>query len=211
MSMRVFKSAILSLLICLGASDVVTAESANPQVVMDTSMGEIVVELFPEESPVTVANFLEYTDEGFYDETIFHRVKAWFVVQGGGVTEFYERKETRPAIVNESENGLRNDRGTVAMARYADPDSATSQFFFNVEDNNELDARRNRAGYTVFGKVVKGMDVVDAISEVETGAAEGFANLPVDTILVKSVRRVGAPAKAKQSKIGIESFKPLER
>ncbi len=166
------------------------AGAANPRVVLDTSMGEVVVELFPEDAPVTVANFLEYVDAGFYDETIFHRVKPWFVVQGGGVSTFYNRKPTRDTIVNESDNGLRNQRGTVAMARYADPDSAASQFYFNVEDNDGLDPSANKAGYTVFGKVIRGMEVIDAISELETHAAHGFANLPVEQVVVKSVRRL---------------------
>ena len=165
------------------------AGKANPRVTFDTSMGKIVVELFQYDAPITVANFLEYTDKRFYDDTIFHRVKAWFVVQGGGISPFYNRKPIGAMIRNESANGLKNGRGTIAMARFADPDSAASQFFFNVEDNDGLNPKHNKTGYTVFGKVVSGMDVVDAISEVKTHAAHGFANLPIEPVVVKTVRR----------------------
>ena len=155
-----------------------------------TSAGDITVELNPDAAPLTVANFVQYADEGFYAGTVFHRVLANFVVQGGGFTENLERKETRDPIANESLNGLPNARGTIAMARTNDPDSATSQFYFNVTDNPELDPQPGQAGYTVFGEVTSGMDVIDQIAAAAVESREGFDDLPVDPVAILSVEVV---------------------
>jgi peptidyl-prolyl cis-trans isomerase B (cyclophilin B) len=153
------------------------AAEQNPVVIMKTSMGDIHIELLPGEAPATVANFLQYADDGFYDGTIFHRVIDGFMVQGGGFTTELERKETRPPVQNEADNGLANDRGTVAMARTSEPHSATSQFFINVKDNDFLNHRNKTPrgwGYTVFGRVVEGMETVDAIRRLPTGSGGPF-------------------------------------
>ncbi len=164
----------------------------NPKVAMETSMGEIVVELFREDAPVSVQNFLEYVDEGFYDGTIFHRVINGFVVQGGGFRENGRRKDNdRDAIENEADNGISNIRGTLALARTSDPHSATSQFFINLVDNSgSLDHKgKNRPeewGYAVFGLVVEGLDVVDRIAGVETGRGDK----PVENVVLTKAYRV---------------------
>src|SRR5437868_9442824 len=147
------------------------AENAdkNSVVVMETYKGTIKIELFADKSPITVKNYLSYVDDKFYDGTIFHRVISDFMVQGGGFQSGLKEKEkTKPPIKNESANGVANERGTLAMARTGDPDSATAQFFINVKHNHPLDAARGRSGYAVFGKVIEGMDVVDKIKEVPT-------------------------------------------
>ncbi|MHC4115091.1 MAG: peptidylprolyl isomerase [Planctomycetota bacterium] len=156
---------------------------------IETSMGDITVELNQEAAPVTVGNFLKYTEEGFYDGLIFHRVIAGFMIQGGGFTPDMQRKQTHPPIVNEAANGLKNDRGTIAMARTPDPDSATSQFFINHKNNDSLNyvAGRN-ASYAVFGKVVEGLDVVDKIAAVRTVRLSGMADVPAEPVLIKSVK-----------------------
>jgi peptidyl-prolyl cis-trans isomerase B (cyclophilin B) len=151
------------------------AAKANPRVALDTSMGKIVIELYPDKAPKTVANFLEYVKSGFYDGTIFHRVIPGFMIQGGGFTSDMQQKPTRPTIQNEADNGLKNDRGTVAMARTPDPHSASAQFFVNVVDNKFLNHTAKTPqgwGYAVFGKVVEGMDVADKIAKVPTGAQD---------------------------------------
>ncbi len=154
-------------------------------VMMETSKGTISLELYPAAAPRTVENFLAYTDSGFYDGTIFHRVIPGFMIQGGGFTERLREKPTRDPIRNEASNGLLNERGTIAMARTSDPNSATSQFFINLVNNRHLDGQ-----YTVFGKVTTGMEVVDAIAALETRDSGGaFATIPVDTVVIKSVRR----------------------
>jgi cyclophilin family peptidyl-prolyl cis-trans isomerase len=162
--------------------------AANPRVVMETTKGTFVIELFPEEAPKTVENFLAYVKSGFYDDTIFHRVIPGFVVQGGGFTADMNRKPTRSPIANEADNGLRNERGTLSMARTNDPNSATSQFFINLVDNRSLDHRDKGAGwgYAVFAKVVEGMDVVDAVAKVPTGRVKGFADVPTEPVVVTS-------------------------
>ncbi|EKF74883.1 peptidyl-prolyl isomerase [Alcanivorax hongdengensis A-11-3] len=144
---------------------------AHPQVKLETSAGDITVELYQDKAPKTVANFLQYVDDGFYNGTLFHRVIPGFMIQGGGFDQSGQRKATRPAIANEADNGLKNRRGTLAMARTMDPDSATAQFFINLVDNRNLDftGKSMRGwGYAVFGKVTGGMDVVDRIAEVQT-------------------------------------------
>lgn len=160
---------------------------------MTTSMGDVVLELDTENAPVTTENFLAYVDDGHYDGTIFHRVIDGFMAQGGGYTTDFERKPTVAPVENEADNGLKNQRGTVAMARTSDPHSATAQFFINVKDNTSLDHKgKNDAGwgYTVFGQVVAGMDVVDRIKAVKTGAAGPFTkDAPLEAIVIKSARR----------------------
>lgn len=164
-----------------------------PVVVMETSKGVIKVELNPEKAPNTVKNFLAYVDDKFFDGTIFHRVRARFMIQGGGFTPDMREKPNRAPIKNESANGLPNLRGTIAMARLPNPHSATAQFYINDITNDFLD-RKNAAdgwGYCVFGKVIEGMDVVDAIAAVRTGVKRGQADVPLETVLIKSVRRDG--------------------
>lgn len=179
--------------VVVGLSLAATAVGGEqPRVKLETSQGDIVIELFDQRAPKTVENFLAYVDAGFYDGTLFHRVIPGFMIQGGGYTSDYRRKETRAPIPNESDNGLENQRGTVAMARTSSPDSATSQFFINVADNGNLDYRDGRWGYAVFGQVVKGMSVVDAIVSVPTGPAGPFRqDAPREPVLIKKAVRVG--------------------
>jgi peptidyl-prolyl cis-trans isomerase A (cyclophilin A) len=176
----------------LGASQGVAADK-NPVVIIDTSMGKIKLELYPDKAPITVKNFLGYVDDKFYDGTIFHRVMANFMIQGGGfepgkpITPGGEKK-TKPAIKNESFNGQSNQRGTIAMARTPVPDSATAQFYINHKDNDFLDKAKNPdgVGYCVFGKVLDGMDVVDKIAAVKVTKPD---SVPVETVMIKSIRR----------------------
>jgi cyclophilin family peptidyl-prolyl cis-trans isomerase len=169
-------------------------------VVLSTSMGDIKVELFADKAPVTVQNFLDYVKAGYYDGTIFHRVIPGFMIQGGGLSESMQdkREGQRAAIKNESSNGLRNDTGTLAMARTSAPDSATSQFSINVKDNAFLNKEnaQDKVGYAVFGKVVEGMDVVRKIEQVKTTGKGPHQNVPVDAVVIKSAKLVSdAPAK----------------
>jgi cyclophilin family peptidyl-prolyl cis-trans isomerase len=157
-------------------------------VLMQTSLGDVTIALDGDKAPVTVANFLGYVDDQFYDGTIFHRVIRDFMIQGGGFEPGMKQKQTKAPIRNESGNGLSNVRGSIAMARTNDPDSATAQFFINVVDNaGHLD--RNR--YCVFGSVVEGMDVVDKIRDVRTGQQSGFRDVPATDVVIQSIRRVG--------------------
>ena len=165
---------------------------AYPRVRFTTSMGTFVVELDRVNAPITVENFLEYAQDGFYDGTIFHRVIADFMIQGGGYLPGLVEKETRDPITNESDNGLSNERGTIAMARMSDADSATSQFYINVVDNTHLDGQEGQAGYTVFGEVVEGIDVVDAIAEVETESRDSFNDVPVQDVVIISAERIAS-------------------
>jgi cyclophilin family peptidyl-prolyl cis-trans isomerase len=168
---------------------------ANPIVEIDTSHGRIVLELSPDTAPKTVANFLAYVDGGNYDGTIFHRVIPGFMIQGGGYDAGFEKKPTRAPVENEAHNGVLNQRGTVAMARTSDPHSATAQFFVNVADNASLDHRDKSErgwGYTVFGRVVSGMDVADKIVSVPTGAKGPFGkDAPLENVVIRSARRAG--------------------
>jgi cyclophilin family peptidyl-prolyl cis-trans isomerase len=157
----------------------------NPVVVMETSLGTIKIELDEAKAPITVKNFLGYVDDKFYDGTIFHRVIRDFMVQGGGLEPGMKEKETKAPIKNESGNGLSNERGTIAMARTNDLNSATSQFFINVGDNSRLDGLR----YCVFGKVIEGMDVVDKIRAAKTTTKRPHRDVPEEDIVIKSVRR----------------------
>jgi len=156
---------------------------------LETSKGDIVLELNKKVAPVTVDNFLRYINEGFYDGTIFHRVIANFMVQGGGFTADMVQKKPQPPIINEAKNGLKNDRGTVAMARTNNPDSATSQFFINHKDNASLNyAGKGKPGYAVFGKVVEGIDVVDAIATVKTTRKGRYSDVPAESVMIKSAK-----------------------
>lgn len=160
---------------------------AAPQVKLETSMGNIVIELNQDKAPQTVDNFLQYVKAGFYDGTIFHRVIENFMIQGGGFDENFAQKETRDPIENEADNGLSNQRGTIAMARTNDPHSATAQFFINTVDNQFLDFRGNTPsgwGYAVFGEVIEGMDVVDKIRQVETTMRGPHQDVPVDNVVI---------------------------
>lgn len=163
---------------------------ANTQVVFDTNRGSFVVELHDEQAPETVKNFLSYVDSGFYDGTIFHRVIPDFMIQGGGFTKEFTKKKTNKPIKNEAKEELKNTRGTIAMARQSAPDSATSQFFINVNDNTSLDWRKFNVGYAVFGEVVQGMEVVDEISYVATGTTGIHQDVPIDAIEMIKVYRV---------------------
>ncbi len=166
------------------------ATAANPQVVIETSLGSITVELFQDKAPISVKNFLEYTDDKHYDGTIFHRVIDGFMIQGGGFTPDMQQKKTKPPIKNEAANGLTNDKYTIAMARTGVVDSATSQFYVNVKDNPALNhAGPANFGYCVFGKVVAGTDVVDKIRAVSTGTKGGMGDVPTTEVLIKSVKR----------------------
>ncbi len=158
-------------------------------VTIETSKGNISLELDPNKAPITVENFLNYVDQGFYDGTIFHRVISNFMIQGGGMTPDGERKETDAPIILESDNGLSNDVGTVAMARTNAPNSATAQFFINVTDNHFLNYSPNNPGYAVFGRVTSGMEVVNEIRQVETGVFQGMRDWPVETVEILSVKR----------------------
>ena len=158
-------------------------------VTLHTNHGDITLTLNAEKAPETVANFLQYCRDGHYDNTIFHRVIDGFMIQGGGYAPGFEEKETRAPIKNEAANGLSNKIGTIAMARTSEPHSASAQFFINVKDNDFLDPGRD-AGYAVFAKVVKGMDVVDVIVNSQTTTKQGMQNVPIDPVLIKSAKRI---------------------
>ena len=163
--------------------------AANPQVEIQTNQGRIVLELYADKAPKTVDNFLQYTKDGFYDGTIFHRVIDGFMIQGGGFTQDMTQKATRAPIENEAKNGLRNDIGTVAMARTNNPHSATAQFFINLVDNRNLDYPSfDGWGYTVFGKVREGIDVVKKIGQVRTGNKGGMQDVPASPVVIQSVK-----------------------
>ncbi|HEV8237900.1 MAG TPA: peptidylprolyl isomerase [Thermoanaerobaculia bacterium] len=162
-----------------------------PRVTLSTSKGDIVVELYPDKAPQTVKNFLAYVNEKFYDGTIFHRVIPGFMIQGGGFTADMNQKATHAPVKNEAGNGLANARGTIAMARTSDPDSATAQWFINLKDNTFLDRAQAQDGwgYTVFGKVVSGMDAVDAIAKVPTGTKAGMSDVPTQTVSITAAKQ----------------------
>ena len=165
---------------------------SNPLVLVETSSGDMLLELFEDKAPATVANFLRYVDEEFYANTIFHRVISDFMIQGGGLTLRMEEKPTHAPIPNEAGNGLKNLRGTIAMARTSDPHSATAQFYINVVDNPELDHQDDSAegfGYCVFGQIIEGMDVVDKIRKVITKAVGEHGDVPLDMVVITGVSR----------------------
>jgi len=193
-------------IIFLSIFSLVTAllQAANPTVILQTTKGALVIELYPDKAPKTVKNFLDYVNSGFYNGTVFHRVIPGFMIQGGGYTQNLQKKETAPSIPNEAANGLSNLRGTIAMARTDDPHSATSQFFINVADNTRLDHTGKTSartwGYCVFGKVIKGIEVADAIVSVRTGAQGEFPkDVPLTPILIKKATvEKGKPAVSKK-------------
>ncbi|QDC44859.1 peptidylprolyl isomerase [Methylophilus medardicus] len=171
---------------CLFAA--VAGANAATQVMFETNQGTFAVEVYPEKAPKTVENFLQYVKDGFYTNTIFHRVIGRFMMQGGGFDRELNEKPTRAPVINEAGNGLVNQTGTIAMARTPDPNSATAQFFINVADNQFLDysgPEPDRIGYCVFGKVVSGMDVVFKISNLPTGNQRGFSDVPIRTVIIK--------------------------
>ena len=175
-----------------------TAQAQNPHVEMRTSMGVITLELYPQNAPETVKNFLQYVKDGFYSGTIFHRVISDFMIQGGGFTADLAQKKTRDPVKHEGGNGLRNQVGSIAMARTADPHSGTSQFFINVVDNQMLDFRGpgpQEIGYTVFGRVTSGLDVVNKIRNVQTATKGSHQNVPVQTVLIERVTLIDPTAK----------------
>lgn len=174
------------------------ADAANPQVELKTSLGVIVIDLYPDKAPATVENFLQYVKDGHYDGTLFHRVIPGFMIQGGGFDPDFRQKATRKPVRNEASNGLKNATGTIAMARTADPHSATAQFFINVSDNTSLDFRfptQEGYGYTVFGNVSKGMDVVNRIVKVRTGPGPAqHQNVPVQPVVIEQARVISDAA-----------------
>ncbi len=185
----------LALLSALGVLAAVTPVPAveSAKVALETSKGRVVLELYPDKAPATVKNFLDYVAAGHYDGTLFHRVIPGFMIQGGGLTADMKEKATRPPIKNEADNGPKNLRGTVAMARTQVPDSATSQFFINTVDNAFLDFKAKTIqgwGYAVFGKVVEGLDVVDAIAKVKTVNRTGHQDVPADSVLILKAEAV---------------------
>lgn len=186
-----FKKIIIAVAVCMfvgGMVGVVGAAEKKSVVLMKTSLGNIKIELMQRESPITVKNFLSYVEAGYYSGTILHRVIPGFMVQGGGFTSDMKVKKTGQPIKNEASNGLKNDRGTIAMARTSAPDSATSQFFINLVNNDNLNRPMpDGHGYAVFGKVIEGMDVVDKIASVSTGVTMGFPNVPKTPVVIKSI------------------------
>ena len=179
---------------CIGA--VLMAQPAEPMpaptVEIVTNVGAMTVELWPEKAPQTVDNFLKLVDEGFYEGTIFHRVIAGFMIQGGGYEADMTYRSAPRKVVNESIGGARNHRWTVAMARNADPDSADSQFYINLVDNTYLDGQQGQPGYTVFGQLIAGRDVAETIELMDTGTVKGNPNVPLEAIVIQAARRLGA-------------------
>jgi len=192
-ALAVFTLGLFALTVPASAGEEAPAASNNPRVILETSQGNIVLELYPDKAPKTVENFLSYVESGFYSGTIFHRVIANFMIQGGGFTANMEQKKTNPPIENEAATGLSNERGTISMARTSDPNSATAQFFINTVNNGGLDYQGpQNPGYASFGRVVEGMDVVDAIAGVQTTRTGMFADVPAETITIKAARVAGA-------------------
>lgn len=193
------RALLAALTAALGAAAMVSATSkAEPYATITTSKGDIVVELDAGKAPVTTENFLQYAADGHYDRTLMHRVVAGFVIQGGGYSRLYTERPTRPAIKYEGDNGLKNVRGTIAMARQRSPESASAQWYINLKDNPDLDHRVTDLGpdfgYAVFGRVVSGMDVADAIGAVPTGPGGPFASeAPLDPVIIERVDQVAAP------------------
>lgn len=189
-----FRKIIIVATACLllaGIGTTAGAATRNPVVQLETSLGKVTIELYPDKAPVTVKNFLAYVKQGFYDGTVFHRVIAGFMVQGGGFGADMQEKPTGKPIRNEAANGLKNNRGTIAMARTSNPDSATAQFFINLVNNDGLNRPMpDGHGYAVFGKVTEGMDVVDRIAGVRTGIRKGMRDVPLEPVVIKSVKLV---------------------
>lgn len=187
---ELFYRMLMAAILCAGT--ISTAYAENPGVLMKTSLGDMELELFADKAPISVENFLRYVDEGYYNGTIFHRVINSFMIQGGGFNPDMSRKRGHSPIRNEAQNGLKNVRGSIAMARTSDPHSATSQFFINHVDNDKLDYPSfDSWGYAVFGKVTKGMDTVDKIADVYTITRSGMRNVPEEPVVIESVTRIG--------------------
>jgi len=179
----------LAATMAIGLGTARSADAKNPVVIMETTLGAIHIEMNPEKAPITVKNFLAYVNSGHYNGLSFHRVIPGFMIQGGGMTPDMQERATKAPIKNECKNGLKNSRGTLSMARTSDPDSATSQFFINVANNEALDfPNAQGSGYAVFARVTKGMDVVDKIVGVETGTRGFHQNVPVKAIVIKSAK-----------------------
>jgi cyclophilin family peptidyl-prolyl cis-trans isomerase len=192
---RLFSRLLLVPLVLLCQAFSTAAYSENPQVKLHTDMGDIVLELYPEQAPVSVDNFIKHANSYHYDGLIFHRVIKSFMIQSGGHTfDLTPRESDRGPIINESFNGLSNGRGTISMARTGDPDSAKAQFFINHRNNRSLNARGSKAGYAVFGSVIKGMDVVDAIAETKVANMGMYKNVPVTAIRILTARLVNPKA-----------------
>ncbi len=192
LALAVFTLGLFALTVPASGADKAAGDA--PRVSLETSKGTIVVELYPDKTPKTVENFLTYVRDGFYDGTIFHRVIKGFMIQGGGFTADMNQKPTRAPIVNEAKEGLSNERGTISMARTNDPNSATAQFFINTENNGArgLDYQgASNAGYAAFGRVVEGMDVVDAIAGVATTRKGMHADVPAEPVVIEHARVVG--------------------
>lgn len=190
MKTALFRPLLAVLLLCFASTGVL---ADNIKVLLSTSKGDITLELYPDKAPATVENFLRYVDEGFYDGTVFHRVINSFMIQGGGFDADLNKKRTHEEVRNEADNGLKNKRGSIAMARTGEPHSATAQFFINHIDNDFLDHKDKSYrgwGYCVFGKVVDGMQTVDAIADVFTTSKNGMQNVPEKTVLIKKAVRL---------------------
>ena len=192
MSHKIYSTLAAVAMVCaLGGCDKKAVE--NPQIILETSSGKIILELYPARAPETVKNFIAYIDSEFYDATVFHRVISNFMIQGGGLTADMKPKTTQMPIKNEADNGLNNERGTIAMARTADPDSATAQFFINTVNNEFLNHKSKDSkgwGYAVFGRVVEGMDVVDAIASVKTGTRSAYRDVPIESVVINRAGRI---------------------
>lgn len=188
--MNLFKILILGLLLTFSAVGFGENKAESMQVKFITSEGDFVVQLYPKKAPKTVANFLKYVDEGFYNGTIFHRVIKHFMIQGGGFSQDFVKKATHKPIKNESNNGLRNAQGTISMARTNNIHSATAQFFINTKNNRQLDYRGGRHGYAVFGKVIKGYEVISKIENQSTGRYSHYRDVPKNQIVIKQVVRL---------------------
>ena len=192
MSHKIYSAlAIVAIACAASGCDEKTIE--NPQVILETSRGKIILEFYPDRAPETVKNFITYIDSEFYTDTVFHRVIPNFMIQGGGFTADMKQKPTQKPVKNEADNGLKNERGTIAMARTADPDSATAQFFINTVNNEFLNHRSKDSrgwGYAVFGRVIEGMDVVDAIAGVKTGTRGAYRDVPIESVVISKAQRI---------------------
>ena len=190
--MKVFLISIMMVLLVSLTAGAADKPGDNPRVVLDTTKGKIVIELYLQKAPETVVNFLGYVDAKFYDGTIFHRVIPNFMIQGGGFTADMQRKPVKGPIKNEAHRGLKNERGTIAMARTGDPHSATAQFFINLVNNDFLNHKNKTQqgwGYAAFGRVIEGMDVVDTISAVKTTSYQQYRDVPVEAVVITTARR----------------------
>jgi cyclophilin family peptidyl-prolyl cis-trans isomerase len=182
-----------SMVLIFGAAAISANDQASPKVLMKTTKGDITIELYPDKAPITVENFLSYVDDKFYDGTIFHRVIKGFMIQGGGLTGDFQEKPSNPPIKNEATNGLKNNKGTIAMARMPEPHSVTCQFFINHVTNSFLDHKNTSPdgyGYCVFGKVIDGMNIVNSIANSPTMTKHGMQDAPRETIIIISISRI---------------------